>query len=185
MCSPGKLQNVQLHPFFIRTSKFCRGSLFLIFWLFQPQFVFNFVLISVVGLNDKKSKPKDKALKNNADSLYFEEISVHLSKITAWPLYFACRLSKSSSTGCEDQFFYCPTILQDSVKFQLKTFSLKQKLLASSSIFPLKISSKIVCIDKEPSNDSVAVVRSKNRFIDIDLVYVWHSCSEVHCMPVK
>ena len=31
--------------------------------------------------NDEKLQQKDKALKNNADRLYFEEISVHLSKI--------------------------------------------------------------------------------------------------------
>ena len=40
--------------FYIKTSKFCRVSLFLILWLLQPQFVLsfvlNFVLISVSGL---------------------------------------------------------------------------------------------------------------------------------------
>ena len=36
-----------LITFDLRTSKFCWGSLFLIFWLLQPQFVLNFVLISV------------------------------------------------------------------------------------------------------------------------------------------
>ena len=97
--------------FFIRTSKFCRSSLFLIFWLLQPQFVLNFVLISVSGLKWEIKKTKDKALKNNADRLYFEEISVYLSKITV----LAHWLQKS--------MFCCPTILQDSVKFQLETFS--------------------------------------------------------------
>ena len=32
--------------------------------------------------NDEKSKQKDKALKNNADRLYFEEISVHIRLLT-------------------------------------------------------------------------------------------------------
>ena len=50
--------------FFIRTTKFCPGSLFLIFWLLQPQFVLNFVLISVSGLK----------WEINTDRLYFKQI---------------------------------------------------------------------------------------------------------------
>ena len=103
-------QPVQVHAFFlIRTSNFCQGSLFIIFWLFQPQFVLNLFLFLWAVWNDKKSKQKDKALKNNTDCLYFEEISVHLSKITDHCVF--CPLS---------QFCCCQTILQDS--FHLKTF---------------------------------------------------------------
>ena len=97
--------------FFIRISKFFRGSLFLIFWLFQPQFDLNLFLFLWVVWNDEKSKQKDKALRNNtADRLYFE-ISVHLSN--KWEMVLLC--------------FYCAHCkrkLQDSVKFQLEIFSL-------------------------------------------------------------
>ena len=40
---------MKVHTFFIRITKFCRGS-FLIFRLLQPQFVVSFVHISVRGL---------------------------------------------------------------------------------------------------------------------------------------
>ena len=42
-------------------------------------------------------------------------------------------------------------------------------LMPALRFFP---KSRGLCIDKEPSNDSVAGVRSENRFIN--LVYVWH-----------
>ena len=45
-----KIDQLQYTHFFIRTSKFCRGSLLLFFWLLQPQFVLNFVLIYLSGL---------------------------------------------------------------------------------------------------------------------------------------
>ena len=54
-------------------------------WLLQPQFVLNLFLFLWAVWNYEKSRQKDKALnnnQNNADRLYFEEISVHLSKIT-------------------------------------------------------------------------------------------------------
>ena len=68
--------------FFTKISKFCRGSLFLIFWLLQPRFDLNLFLFLWAVWTDEISKQKDKALKNNADRLYFdhEEISVHLLK---------------------------------------------------------------------------------------------------------
>ena len=62
-----------LHVFFFlykNPSKFCRGSLFLIFWLLQPQFVLNLFLFLWAIWNDEKSKQKDQALKNNTDRLY-------------------------------------------------------------------------------------------------------------------
>ena len=63
-------------------------------------------------------------LKSNADRLYFEEISVHLFKITDHSAF--CPLSESAPTGgrARGLFFYWLTILQDSVKFQQETFSL-------------------------------------------------------------
>ena len=71
-----------LHAFiFIRTSKFCRGSLFLIFWLLQPLFFLNRFLFLWAVWNGEKSKQKDKALKNNVDRLCFEEISAHYLRL--------------------------------------------------------------------------------------------------------
>ena len=73
--------------FFIRTSKFCRGSLFrLISFLF------------LWAIWNEKSKQTDKALKNNADRLCFEEIPVHLSQTTDHCAF--CPLLQSSLTGC-------------------------------------------------------------------------------------
>ena len=53
----------------------------------------NFVFISVSGLKSEiKTKRQD--IKNNADRLYFKEISVHLSKIIDHCAF--CPLSQSS-----------------------------------------------------------------------------------------
>ena len=69
--------------FYIWTSKFWRGSLFLIFWLFQLQFISNSVILFITWAvwNDEKSKQKDKALKNIVDCLHFENIFTFFSLI--------------------------------------------------------------------------------------------------------
>ena len=115
---------MQYTLFFIRTSKFCRGSSFLIFWLLQPQFVLNLFLFPWAALNDDKSNKKNKESKKNADRLYYKEIVVHLSKSKTTNQCVFCPLSQSSPTGCRGQFFCCPTILQDSLKFQQEPFLL-------------------------------------------------------------
>ena len=101
--------------FFIRTSKFCWDSLFLIFGclFWQPRFVLNLFLFLWTVWNDGKSKPKDKALKNKCwSSVFWGDLwlCTHLCK--KWETVLLC--------------FYCAHCerkLQDSVKFQLETFS--------------------------------------------------------------
>ena len=105
--------------FFIRTSKFCQGSLFVLnFWLLQPKFILNLFLFLWAVWNDEKSKQKDKALKSNADRLYFQEISdIYPRSLTAvhFVPVLAPRLQRSI-------FFCCPTILYDSVNFNWNIF---------------------------------------------------------------
>ena len=61
---------------------------------------------------------------------------------------------------------------------QIRCYTGKSKrYFAGSSFFFSK--NRGLCVNKEPSNDSVAIVRSENRLIN--LVYVRHGCSEVHC----
>ena len=62
--------------------------MFLIFWLLQLQFVISLFLFLWAIQNNEKSKQKGFEKRNNADGLYFEEISGHLSKITVTTVHF-------------------------------------------------------------------------------------------------
>ena len=91
--------------FLIRTSKFYRGSLLLIFGCFS----LNLFLILWAVWNDEKSKQEGKALKNNADRLY---------PCIIWDN------SRYNVKRCFCVFTVHKHTLQESVEFQLETFSL-------------------------------------------------------------
>ena len=106
--------------FFIRTSKFCRGSLFFIFWLLQPQFVLlKFVLISVSGL--KWWEIKTKLTRHWKQCYIIVRIYVFWGDLRS---FIYCKLSdhcilssvQSSPTGCRGHLFLLPNNLK--VKWQ-------------------------------------------------------------------
>ena len=111
---------MKVHTFFIRITKFCRGS-FLIFRLLQPQFVVSFVHISVRGLKGEIKTKRQGIWKQCWLSVFWGDLCTFIQDY-----YCAfCPLLQPLFIGCRGQFFGCRTFLQlDSIKFQLETFSL-------------------------------------------------------------
>ena len=108
--------------FSIWTSKFCQDSLFLIFWLLH-----SFCLLIGSYFCERfemyeKSKQKEKALKNNADRLYFE-ISLRYTNTCIILDNNTDKVTNGKRCFC-GFCAHCDGKLQDSVKFRLKTFSL-------------------------------------------------------------
>ena len=81
--------------------------------------------------NDEKSKQKDKALKNNTDRLYFEEISVHLSKITDHCAF--CPLSQSLPNRLQMSIFLLPNDFTRFGKVSTRNISTVLKLFLNFS----------------------------------------------------
>ena len=87
--------------FVLRTSKFCRDSLFLIFWLLQPQFVLNFVLISVSGLK-WEIKTKRQGIEKQCWSIVWGDLYIYPR---FWSLCF-CPLYYSLFTDCRSRSLF-------------------------------------------------------------------------------
>ena len=116
-----KILLADIRFFSIRTSKFCWGSLFFkICWLLQPQFVLNLFLFLYVSALTWEIKTKRQGIEKQCwSSVFLGHLCIFIQDY--WSL---CILSSLAVLAYRSIFFCCPTILQDSVKFQLETFSL-------------------------------------------------------------
>ena len=108
---------------FIRTSKFCRGPLIVLnFWQPQPQYVLNFAHISVSVL---KWEIKNKKIIHWKTILILcilrRSLYIYPRLLPLCILFSLAVLARANRL--QRSIFCCTTILQDSVKFHLETFS--------------------------------------------------------------
>ena len=111
--------------FFIRTSKFCRDSLFLIFWVLQPQFVLNlFLFLWACSLKWWEIKTKRQGIEKQCwSSVFWGDLCTFISNYR--PLWIRVSFGTITDTIISENRCFCVfTVHIANVNYKISTLSI-------------------------------------------------------------